>query len=176
MPQLMEGLRLLNRADPFVEVSMLPTGEHVLGAAGEVHLETCVKDLRERFARVELSVSPPLVAFRETVSCPAEAPEGTTVKAVKVVEAGTPSGAVIVRMRALPLPAAVAQILDEQADVVKRLLADAAAAKAAATATTATAEGDAAGTADANGASAAAGDQESSSTQVAALGEDDVLG
>lgn len=31
---------------------------------GEVHLETCVKDLRERFARVDLVVSPPLVAFR----------------------------------------------------------------------------------------------------------------
>ena len=32
--------------------------------AGEVHLETCIKDLKERFARVELVVSPPLVAFR----------------------------------------------------------------------------------------------------------------
>lgn len=33
-------------------------------ATGEIHLETCIKDLRERFARVELLVSPPLVAFR----------------------------------------------------------------------------------------------------------------
>lgn len=31
---------------------------------GEIHLETCIKDLRERFARCELLVSPPLVAFR----------------------------------------------------------------------------------------------------------------
>jgi hypothetical protein len=52
-----EGLRLLNRADPFVEVSVQPTGEHVLGAAGEVHLETCVKDLKERFARIQIHVS-----------------------------------------------------------------------------------------------------------------------
>ena len=51
----------------FVEVLSLDSGEHVVGAAGEVHLETCLKDLRERFARVPLSVSPPLVAFRETV-------------------------------------------------------------------------------------------------------------
>ena len=43
--------------------------------AGEVHLETCIKDLRERFARIELQVSPPLVAFRESVFCPAEAPD-----------------------------------------------------------------------------------------------------
>ncbi len=56
MPALIEGLRLLNRADPFVEVSVMDTGEHVLGAAGEVHLETCIKDLQERFAKVELQV------------------------------------------------------------------------------------------------------------------------
>lgn len=31
---------------------MTDKGEQWLGAAGEVHLETCVKDLRERFARV----------------------------------------------------------------------------------------------------------------------------
>ena len=40
-----------------------------------MHLETIIKDLRERFARVELSVSPPLVAFRESVFLEAEAPE-----------------------------------------------------------------------------------------------------
>ena len=42
---------------------------------GEVHLETCVKDLRERFARVPLHVSAPLVAFRESVFHPAEVTE-----------------------------------------------------------------------------------------------------
>ena len=44
-------------------------------SAGEVHLETIVKDLRERFARVEIRVSPPLVAFRESVYIGEEAPE-----------------------------------------------------------------------------------------------------
>ena len=34
MPALVEGLRLLNRADPLVEVAVQETGEHVLGAAG----------------------------------------------------------------------------------------------------------------------------------------------
>jgi hypothetical protein len=56
MPALAEGLRLLNRADPFVEVGLTDKGEQLLGAAGEVHLETCVKDLRERFARVDFQV------------------------------------------------------------------------------------------------------------------------
>lgn len=41
---------------PAPQVSVMESGEHVLGAAGEVHLETCVKDLRERFARIELRV------------------------------------------------------------------------------------------------------------------------
>lgn len=44
------------RADPFVEVGLSEKGEHLLGAAGEVHLETVVKDLRERFARVSFQV------------------------------------------------------------------------------------------------------------------------
>jgi len=56
MPRLAEGLRLLNRADPFVEIGITDKGEQLLGAAGEVHLETCIKDLRERFARVEFQV------------------------------------------------------------------------------------------------------------------------
>ncbi|KAJ4851434.1 hypothetical protein Tsubulata_013971, partial [Turnera subulata] len=67
MSALMKGLSLLNRADPFVEITHAPTGEHVLAAAGEVHLERCIKDLKERFAKVSLEVSPPLVAYRETI-------------------------------------------------------------------------------------------------------------
>ena len=62
-----KGLELLKRADPFVETEMTGAGELILAAAGEVHLETCLKDLTERFARVPLVVSPPLVGFRETV-------------------------------------------------------------------------------------------------------------
>ena len=51
LPALEQGLQLLNRADPFVQVSVSETtGEWLLGAAGEIHLETCLKDLRERCA------------------------------------------------------------------------------------------------------------------------------
>ena len=35
------------------------SGEHVVMAAGEMHLERCLKDLRELFAKVEIEVSPP---------------------------------------------------------------------------------------------------------------------
>ena len=54
---------------------MLQTEEGCACLAGEVHLETCIQDLRDRFARVELTVSPPLVAFRESVADPTEAPD-----------------------------------------------------------------------------------------------------
>ena len=82
LPQLEAGLRLLNRADPFVRVTLAEdSGEWLLGAAGEIHLETCVKDLRERFARVDLAVSPPLVGFKESVVHPAEVPDGSAAGA-----------------------------------------------------------------------------------------------
>ncbi len=39
MPQLVDGLRLLNQADPCVEVLVQESGEHVMLASGELHLE-----------------------------------------------------------------------------------------------------------------------------------------
>ena len=48
MNRLMDGLRLLNQADPCVQVLLQDTGEHVIVAAGEVHLQRCLDDLRER--------------------------------------------------------------------------------------------------------------------------------
>ncbi|PNH11683.1 Elongation factor Tu GTP-binding domain-containing protein 1, partial [Tetrabaena socialis] len=101
--------------EPIWKVTVLDSGEHVLGAAGEVHLGTCVKDLRERFAKVELRVSQPLVAFRESVFFAPEAPAPEQLgglaggtRPTRVVEAVTPNGCVAVRVRALPLPAGVA--------------------------------------------------------------------
>ena len=39
-------------------------------AAGEVHLQKCVDDLKERFACVPFCVSSPIIPFRETVIPP----------------------------------------------------------------------------------------------------------
>lgn len=66
---LAKGLRLLNRADPSVEVIQHESGEQVIVAAGELHLERLLKDLKEVFAKgVELRVSDPVVPFRETIA------------------------------------------------------------------------------------------------------------
>ncbi|OAJ41599.1 hypothetical protein BDV3_006552 [Batrachochytrium dendrobatidis] len=68
MKQLVHGLDMLNRADPCVEVILESTGENVIVCAGELHLERCLRDLRERFSRIQIQASPPIVPFRETLS------------------------------------------------------------------------------------------------------------
>ncbi|KAI0561617.1 Elongation factor Tu GTP-binding domain containing protein [Gracilaria domingensis] len=67
--KLQSGLRRLNQADPAVETFLSAKGEHIIAANGELHLERCLKDLRERFAKgVRIHVSKPIVPFRETVT------------------------------------------------------------------------------------------------------------
>ncbi|GMH33552.1 hypothetical protein BSKO_01386 [Bryopsis sp. KO-2023] len=115
---LESGLTKLGKADPFVEVEVLDSGEHVLGAAGEVHLDTCLKELRERFAKIELEVSEPLVAFRETVSDPQEAPDRGVERTERIIEAFTPTGLCGIRVRARPVMGKAASILDNNRDLL----------------------------------------------------------
>ncbi|KAI8908547.1 P-loop containing nucleoside triphosphate hydrolase protein, partial [Gorgonomyces haynaldii] len=68
MKQVVHGLHLLNMADPAVEIYLEESGENIIACAGELHLERCLKDLRERFAQVDLHVSEPVVPFRETIT------------------------------------------------------------------------------------------------------------
>lgn len=112
MGALARGLRLLNRADPFVEVSVSGSGENVIAAAGEVHLERCIKDLRERFARIELSVSLPLVAFRETADVDGEMTEveKPSPGQADFVESTTANGRCTVRVYVTRLPAALIEV------------------------------------------------------------------
>ena len=64
LPKLVRGLHLLNQADANVRVLMSDRGEHLLATAGEVHLERCLRDLRETYAGVEVNASSPVVPFR----------------------------------------------------------------------------------------------------------------
>lgn len=70
MTALSHGMRLLNQADPSVEISLQATGEYILSTAGEVHLQRCLDDLQDSFSKVKLNVSAPIVPFRETVITP----------------------------------------------------------------------------------------------------------
>lgn len=70
LPLLVAGMKLLNQADPCVQVLVQGNGEYVLVAAGEVHLQRCIDDLQQRFAKIKIRVSEPIVPFRETVVAP----------------------------------------------------------------------------------------------------------
>lgn len=50
--KLVSGLKLLNQADASVKVLIQETGEHVIVTAGEVHLQRCLDDLRERYTHL----------------------------------------------------------------------------------------------------------------------------
>nr|XP_043613747.1 elongation factor-like GTPase 1 [Erigeron canadensis] len=126
MAALMKGLRLLNRADPFVEVSVSARGEHVLAAAGEVHLERCIKDLKDRFAKVNLEISTPLVSFRETIEGDSSNPF-EKIKALSgssnFIERVTPNGRCTVHVHILKLPDALTKLLDESSDLLEDIIA-----------------------------------------------------
>jgi len=69
LPKLMEGLKRLAKSDPLVQCFTAPTGEHIIAGAGELHLEICLKDLREDFMKgAPIKMSEPVVSFCETVT------------------------------------------------------------------------------------------------------------
>ncbi|KAL9238672.1 hypothetical protein vseg_013064 [Gypsophila vaccaria] len=125
MGALMKGLKLLNRADPFVEVTVSARGEHVLAAAGEVHIERCIKDLRDRFAKVNLEVSPPLVSYKETIEGEGANPLDNLkilTGSTDYVEKTTPNGRCTVRVRVMKLPTALTKLLDESSETLGEIL------------------------------------------------------
>ena len=71
LPKLVEGMKRLSRSDPLCLCYTEETGEHIVAGAGELHLEVCLKDLREQYCDgVPLIVTEPVVSFRETVTEP----------------------------------------------------------------------------------------------------------
>ncbi|XP_050403738.1 elongation factor-like GTPase 1 isoform X1 [Patella vulgata] len=143
MKAVTDGLKLLNQADPCVIVSVQETGEHVIITAGEVHLQRCIDDLQERYAKVEVSVSKPIVPFRETVTLPPKVDmvneaiidqnqptksnrlkqfeDDDEVKGEGIVEIFTPDKTCLIRIHCVPLPKAITELLVEHSDLLKAL-------------------------------------------------------
>lgn len=113
LPQLEEGLKLLNISDPCVHVTIQENGEHILATAGELHLERCIKDLKERFAKCEITYSKPIVPFRETFvvgSGPSESSTGA-------VEAQLGTYKIMYQLDLLPEP--VVRFINDNADRIR---------------------------------------------------------
>ncbi|KAJ9594763.1 hypothetical protein L9F63_013973, partial [Diploptera punctata] len=135
MPALVKGLRLLNQADACVQVIVQETGEHVLVTAGEVHLQRCLDDLRERYAKVVINASEPIVPFRETVVVPPTVDmvneaiqeqnvakkDGENETVEELISLSTPNKQSLIKIRASPLPTGVTDLLESHAELLKAL-------------------------------------------------------
>lgn len=120
--KMVTGLRLLEQSDPCAQYEVLPNGEHVILTAGELHLERCLKDLRERFARCDIQTGETIVPYRETiVSVPDMAPPKNPDLGRGGVQTVSSSKQLTMRLRVVPLPAAVTDFLTKQVGTVKRL-------------------------------------------------------
>ena len=144
MPRLIQGLHLLNQADANVQMSITDKGEHILVTAGEVHLERCVRDLKETYAKgVEVNVSAPIVPFRETIVDPPETDmvneqlndenriivtkdvknqeECKKIQSEKIVELVTPNKQCSISISAVPLPSETIKLLEANSDMLRYL-------------------------------------------------------
>ncbi|KAH8104488.1 translation elongation factor 2 [Cristinia sonorae] len=125
MPKLVRGLKLLAQADPCVETFQQQTGEHVILTAGELHLERCLKDLRERFAKVEIHASKPIVPFRETaIKAPEMAPPKFGSGKRGVIHGAAVRDLAKFSLRAVPLPQELLQFLQDNLVTLRQIERD----------------------------------------------------
>ncbi|KAG8232346.1 hypothetical protein J437_LFUL008814, partial [Ladona fulva] len=119
MSALVHGLHLLNQADAAVQVLLQESGEHVLATAGEI----------------EINVSEPIVPFRETIVVPPKVDmvneviqeQNTAVKKAReegvdengLVTMTTPNKRSVLKIKAVPLPESVTDILMKHSDLMK---------------------------------------------------------
>jgi elongation factor 2 len=68
LPKLIEGLKKLSKSDPLVLCFTEESGEHIIAGCGELHLEICLKDLVEEYAKCEIRKGDPVVTYKETIT------------------------------------------------------------------------------------------------------------
>jgi len=67
LPKLVEGLKKLSKSDPLVLCYTEESGEHIIAGCGELHVEICLNDLVNEYAKIEIKKSDPVVTYKETV-------------------------------------------------------------------------------------------------------------
>jgi ribosome assembly protein 1 len=125
LDKMIRGLKLLVQSDPCAEYEQFQSGEHVLLTAGELHLERCLTDLRERFARCEIQAGEPIVPYRETIVRAEEMkPPASKELGRGTVVAVTTSKQVTIKLHVRPLPTEVTEFLVKNSAGIKRLYSD----------------------------------------------------
>ena len=125
LDKMIHGLKLLVQSDPCAEYEQFKTGEHVLLTAGELHLERCLTDLKERFARCDIQAGAPIVPYRETIVRAEEMRPPVNKELGRGVVVGiTSSKQVTIKLRVRPLPGNVTDFLVKHSDAVARIYSD----------------------------------------------------
>jgi len=76
LPKLVEVLRQVAKEDPTLSITLNEeTGEHLMAGMGELHLEVIAHRI-ERDKKVEITTTPPIVVYRETIRGKAGPVEG----------------------------------------------------------------------------------------------------
>ncbi|OAA38350.1 Protein synthesis factor, GTP-binding protein [Metarhizium rileyi] len=122
LDKMIHGLELLVQSDPCAEYEQFRSGEHVLLTAGELHLERCLTDLKERFARCDIQAGEPIVPYRETIVRMDEMRPSINKDLGRGAVVGTTtSRQVTISLRVRPLPSDVTEFLLKNGDAIKRL-------------------------------------------------------
>ncbi|MBU2560676.1 MAG: elongation factor EF-2 [Nanoarchaeota archaeon] len=73
LPKLVEVLRVVSKEDPSIKIEINEeTGEHLMHGMGELHLEVIENRIKTEKG-VEITTSPPIVVYRETITKPSSA-------------------------------------------------------------------------------------------------------
>ncbi|KAL8417681.1 hypothetical protein RB594_001367 [Gaeumannomyces avenae] len=125
LDKMIAGLKLLVQSDPCAEYEHFSSGEHVLLTAGELHLERCLTDLRERFARCDVQAGAPIVPYRETIVRAEEMrPPANKDLGRGAVVTTTSSKQITVKLRVSPLPEDVTDFISKNSATIKRMSSD----------------------------------------------------
>jgi ribosome assembly protein 1 len=125
LDKMIQGLKLLVQSDPCAEYEQFQSGEHVLLTAGELHLERCLTDLRERFARCEIQAGEAIVPYRETIVRAEEMkPPANKDLGRGTIVASTTSKQVTIKINVRPLPTEVTEFLGKNSAAIRHLYAD----------------------------------------------------
>lgn len=125
LDKMIRGLQLLVQADPAVSYEQLESGEHVILTAGELHLERCMKDLQERFAKCEIQAGEAMVPYRESIVKAEEMKEASNPALGRGrIDGVTSSKQLTIRLAVRPLPAPVTAFLIKHTGAVKRLYSE----------------------------------------------------
>merc|ERR1719263_39321 len=105
LPKLVDGLKKLSKSDPLVQcITEEGSGEHVIAGCGELHIEICLKDLEEDFAKCPIKKGDPVVQYKETV----------TAESSQICLSKSPNKHNRLHIAAAPLGDELTQAIDDQ--------------------------------------------------------------